>query len=119
MVAIAAGACALAAFAAPRLAYIFVIVAIIALFVTAGIGVYHAGVELHLWAGPQACSGRIPTGLSPEDLKKFLFSARMVRCDEPAWKFMDISMAGWNAILSGLLAVFITAKVSTDLRTQS
>ena len=119
MVAIAAGACALASFAAPRLAYIFVIVAIAALFVTAGLGVYHAGVELHLWPGPQTCSGRIPAGLSPEDLKKFLFSARMVRCDEAAWKFLDISMAGWNAILSGLLAIVMTAKVSTDLRTQS
>ena len=119
MVAIAVGAGALASFAAPRLAYILAIVAIAALFVTAGIGVYHAGVELHLWAGPQACTGRIPAGLSAADLKKYLFSTQMVRCDEPAWKFLDISMAGWNAILSGLLAIYMTARVSTDLRTPS
>lgn len=119
MVAIGVGACALASFAWPRLAYVFALTAIIALFVTAGVGVYHVGVEQHWWQGPQSCSGRIPAGLSAEELKKYLFSARMVRCDEIAWKFMDISMAGWNAIVSGLLAVFMTQRVLAHLKTQS
>ena len=52
--------------------------AISALIATAAIGVFHAGVEYHWWAGPQACSGNIPRGLSPEQLKKYLFSAKMV-----------------------------------------
>jgi disulfide bond formation protein DsbB len=119
MVAVAAGVLAVASLAWPRLASIFAVTAIIALFVTAGIGVYHAGVELHLWAGPQTCAGRIPPGLPPAELKKFLFSARMVRCDEAAWKFLDISMAGWNALLSGALAFLLTSRVSLHLRTQS
>ena len=58
-------------------------------------------------------------GLSPADLKKFLFSQKMVRCDEAAWKFMDISMAGWNAILSGGLALLLGQRVMTHLRTKS
>jgi disulfide bond formation protein DsbB len=105
MVAIAAGLLALAAFAAPRLGLALLVVAITALFVTSALGVFHAGVENHWWAGPQACSGTIPRGLSPEDLKKYLFAARMVRCDEAAWTLWGISMAGWNAIFSGGLAL--------------
>ena len=119
MVAIAAGFIALALFAAPRVALIFALIAIIALFVTSGIGVFHFGVEQHWWQGPAECSGRIPAGLSPEQLRKFLFSAKMVRCDEAAWKFLDISMAGWNALISGALAVFMTGRVSQHLRTPS
>ena len=77
---------------------------------TAGIGLFHAGVEYRWWAGPQACSGSIPTGLSAEELKKALFAARMVRCDETAWSMWGISMAGWNALLSASLA-FVLAGV--------
>ena len=47
-------------------------------------------------------------GLSAEELKKNLLGARMVRCDEAAWKMWDISMAGWNAILSGGLAFVLS-----------
>ncbi len=39
-----------------------------------GIGVFH-GVEYHLC--PQACSGRIPIGLSADELKKILLGARL------------------------------------------
>ena len=82
MVAIAAGLAALAAFARPRLALVLVLTAITALLVTAAIGVFHVGVEYHWWEGPQACSGNVPRGLSPEQLKKYLFGAKMVRCDQ-------------------------------------
>jgi disulfide bond formation protein DsbB len=78
--------------------------------------VFHAGVEYRWWTGPQACSGTIPTGLSPEELKKYLFGAKMVRCDEPVWKLAGISMAGWNAILSAALAIVLASGVSRRVR---
>jgi disulfide bond formation protein DsbB len=111
MVAIAAGLLAFLSFKAPRLALVLLLTAITALVVTAGIGVFHAGVEYRWWAGPQACSGAIPTGLSAEDLKKALFSAKMVRCDQVAWSMWGISMAGWNAILSLALAIGLGSAV--------
>src|SRR5882672_2936491 len=111
MVAIAAGLAALAAFAWPRLALVLVLTAITALLVTAAIGVFHVGVEYHWWEGPQACSGNVPRGLSPEQLKKYLFGAKMVRCDETAWAMWGISMAGWNAILSAGLAFALDSGV--------
>jgi disulfide bond formation protein DsbB len=124
MVAMVAGLAAFAASGNRKLAtgllpLVLLIVAVAAVAVTAGLGVFHAGVEYRWWAGPQACSGTIPTGLSPEELKKILFSAKMVRCDEPAWKLAGISMAGWNAILSALLAIVLGSGVSRLARSST
>ena len=116
MVAIAAGLAAVASFARPQLALVLALTAISALLVTAGLGVFHAGVEYHLWQGPQACSGTIPRGLSAEQLKKFLLGQAMVRCDAPAWTMWGISMAGWNAILSGALAFLLASRVAAWIR---
>jgi disulfide bond formation protein DsbB len=110
------GLAAVASLAAPRPAYVFALAAIAALFVTAGIGVFHVGVEQHWWTGPQACSGQIPSGLSPAELKKYLFSAKMVRCDQAAWSLWGISMAGWNAILSGGVAIVLSLSVGRYLK---
>jgi disulfide bond formation protein DsbB len=115
--AIVAGLAALAAFARPRLALVFALIAIAALAVTSALGVFHAGVEQHWWQGPQTCSGSIPRGLSPDQLKKFLFGTKMVRCDEIAWSLWGISMAGWNALLSAALAVVLASGVARWIRT--
>jgi disulfide bond formation protein DsbB len=116
MVAIAAGLAALASFAWPRLALLLVLTAITALIVTAAIGVFHVGVEYHWWTGPQACSGHVPRGQSPEQLKRYLFGAKMVRCDETAWQMWGISMAGWNALLSAALAFVLASGVANWVR---
>jgi disulfide bond formation protein DsbB len=100
----------------PKVALVFGLMAVLALFATSGIGVFHAGVEQHWWQGPQACSGRVPAGLSAEELKKWLMSARMVRCDEIPWQMWNISMAGWNAILSGTLAIVLSISVLNHVR---
>jgi len=119
MVAIVAGLGALATFHWPRLAIALVTTAIAALVATSAIGVFHVGVEYHWWQGPQACSGNIPSGLSADDLKKYLFAARMVRCDQTAWSMWGISMAGWNALLSAILAVVLASGVANWLRSRA
>lgn len=116
MVAIGSGLLALATLAWPRVALVFVLIATTALFTTAAIGVFHAGVEYRWWEGPQACSGNIPRGLTAEQLKKYLFGQRMVRCDETVWSLWGISMAGWNAIFSGALALMLTSGVARLVR---
>jgi disulfide bond formation protein DsbB len=112
MVAIVAGLLALAAFGQRRLAFVLALIAIAGLFVTSGIGVFHVGVEQHWWQGPQECSGHIPPGLSAAELRKMLFSQKMVRCDEPAWSMWGVSMAGWNAILSAGAAIFLSMRMA-------
>ncbi len=117
IVAIVAGLLAITAYSRPRTGAMWVLVAVAALLVTSGIGIFHVGVEQQWWQGPQACSGTIPRGLSAEELKKYLFSAKMVRCDQIAWSLWGISMAGWNAILSLGLALLLGAGVARSART--
>ncbi len=77
---------------------------------SAGIGLYHVGVEQRWWTGPGTCSTGDVSGMSAEDLMAQIMAAPLVRCDEIAWAFAGISMAGWNAILSiGLAALWFAA----------
>lgn len=71
---------------------------------TAGVGLYHVGVEQGWWEGPSTCSAGDIGGLSAEDLMAQIMNAPLVRCDEIAWQLAGISMAGWNALLSFVLA---------------
>jgi disulfide bond formation protein DsbB len=70
----------------------------------AGLGVYHAGIEWKWWPGPQTCaagSGSLsPTGNLIDQLK----TIKVVRCDEAAWRFLGISLAGYNVLVALSLA---------------
>jgi disulfide bond formation protein DsbB len=67
--------------------------------VSGAIGVYHAGVEAKIFEGLTECTAT-GKGLSTADLLKQISHAPLVRCDEVQFRFLGISMAGWNAILS-------------------
>jgi disulfide bond formation protein DsbB len=75
--------------------------------VGAGLGAYHAGVEWGFWAGPSDCGGApaAPMGGMGDFLRQ-LETVRVVSCTEAAWRFLGLSMAGWNAVISlGLAAL--------------
>ncbi|MEA2939344.1 MAG: hypothetical protein QOC56_2848 [Alphaproteobacteria bacterium] len=84
------------------LAALFVILA--GMLWSAGLATYHAGVEWKLWAGPKDCSGALENLGSANDLLKQLESISVVRCDEAAWRFLGISLAGYNVLISLALA---------------
>ena len=69
-----------------------------------GLGIYHSGVEWKLWAGPRDCSGTLEGLGSATDLLNRLESVNVVRCDEAAWRFLGLSLAGYNVLISGALA---------------
>ena len=73
--------------------------------ITAIIASYHVGVEQKLWQGPTSCSGSL-NSMSASDLLDSLLATPVVRCDEIAWSFANISMAGWNMLFSSGLACF-------------
>ncbi len=75
-----------------------------ALAIGAGLGVYHAGVEWGFWAGPSDCTGT-PSSSSGNILQQ-MNKTRVVRCDEAAWRFLGISLAGYNALIAGGLALY-------------
>jgi disulfide bond formation protein DsbB len=71
-----------------------------------GLAAYHAGIEWKFWPGPQDCSGPIDRFGSTQELMKQLQNISIVRCDEVAWRFLGLSLAGWNVLVSlGLACV--------------
>ena len=70
-----------------------------AIAISGVIGVYHAGVEAKVFEGFTQCTA-MGQGLSTAELLKQISKAPLVRCDEVQFRFLGISMAGWNAILS-------------------
>ncbi|MDW3221649.1 MAG: disulfide bond formation protein B [Paracoccaceae bacterium] len=87
-----------------------VVLGAMAAFASGATGVFHAGVEQGWWQGPTTCSSGPVSDLSAEALLDQILAAPLVRCDDIAWEFIGISMAGWNAILSfALVAVWIMA----------
>ena len=74
--------------------------------VSAGLGLYHVGVEYHWLRGPTACTnnGGVPQTL--EQLKQTLAHTQVVMCDQVQWSLGGVSLAGWNFIASSLIAMF-------------
>ncbi|GGF44467.1 disulfide bond formation protein DsbB [Youhaiella tibetensis] len=82
------------------LAVWYVAMAIVALiFVwSTYMGGYHAGVEWGFWPGPTACTGT-GDGVSFNDLTN-IDAARVIPCDAVQFRFLGISLAGYNALVS-------------------
>ena len=80
----------------------FIALAVV-LAIGAGLGVYHAGIEWGLWPGPATCAGVAPAP-SGDILDSLKNPTRFVPCDEAAWRFLGISLAGYNALIAGALA---------------
>jgi disulfide bond formation protein DsbB len=78
---------------------------------TAGIGLYHTGVERLWWAGPTSCSAGSIAGIDVKDLlDPTIVVAPVVRCDEVAWQMLGLSMASWNVVVSlGLMLIWLLA----------
>lgn len=90
---------------APRALITVGLIAIaIAMLCGAALGAYHAGVEWRWWPGPTDCTGPLTDFSKNGSLLDQLKSARVVRCDEAAWRFLGISLAGYNVLISLLLA---------------
>jgi disulfide bond formation protein DsbB len=75
------------------------LLAALAIAVSGAIGVYHAGVEAKIFQGFTQCTAT-GKGLSPAEMLQQITHAPLIRCDEVQFRFLGISMAGWNAILS-------------------
>ena len=92
----------------PRLARALLGLAGLVFLVGAGLGVYHAGAEWSFWPGPSDCGGG--TGVAPGDVGDFLknlATTRVTDCTQAAWRFLGLSLAGWNALIAGALALLV------------
>src|SRR5262249_28644084 len=76
----------------------------LAALANAGLATYHAGVEWGFWQGPTDCSGPIVNLGSAGNLLERLDTVKVVRCDEVQWRFLGLSLAGYNVLISLLMA---------------
>jgi len=70
----------------------------------AWLGAYHAGVEWQFWQGPTECSGPVANLGSAGSLLQRLDTVKVVRCDEVQWRFLGLSLAGYNVLISLAMA---------------
>ena len=60
-------------------------------------GLYHFGIEMNFWTGPDGCSSNIDFS---KDTLKYLLNKSPIKCDEVIFEFFGLSLAGWNALAS-------------------
>lgn len=68
------------------------------------LGGYHAGVEWKFWQGPTDCSGPVVDLGNAGSLFERLDTVKVIRCDEVQWRFLGLSLAGYNVLISLLMA---------------
>jgi len=81
--------------------------------VSAGLAFYHTGVEYKFWPGPAICAA----GANIVDLDSLATAlsrqAEAPACDDVQWRFLGVSMAGYNLLASaGLLALTLSAAIA-------
>ena len=89
---------------------ILLMLAAAVLLASAGLGLWHSGVERGLLPGPTGCSGGLALDGDPAAVLDRLLTTPAPRCDEVTWSFLGMSMANWNGIIS-LSMVGLAVKV--------
>ncbi|GJL87107.1 MAG: dihydroneopterin aldolase [Minwuia thermotolerans] len=112
---VAAAALVVPAFLLPRAAVYWLLLAAVAFALSAGFGVFHAGVEQGLWRGLESCSA-ISTPDSLDALKAQVMGTQPARCDQIPFAFLGLSIAGWNAVFGALSAVLMLLLIDKRIR---
>ena len=88
--------------------------AAIAILTSGAIGLFHAGVEYKWWEGITSCAAIVADdGGSALDS---IMNTPLVRCDEPAWTLLGISLAGFNFLISTASGLAILLLLGKDRR---
>ena len=88
----------------------------LAALANAVLGAYHAGVEWKFWPGPSDCTGAVGNLGSAGSLLDRLDTTKVVMCDEVQWTFLGLSLAGYNVLISLLMAAVAAWGVAKTAR---
>lgn len=99
-----------------RLLVAGLVVLALALLANAGLGAYHAGVEWGFWQGPTDCSGPIVDFGNTGNLLDGLNKVKVIRCDQVQWRFLGLSLAGYNALISLVMAALAAWGIGKSAR---
>ncbi len=79
------------------------------LLINCGIALFHVGVEQKIFHLPEACSSDGLNNLNNlEELQAALMKTKSVRCDQPTFFFLGITMAAWNFVFCASLIMLTT-----------
>ena len=65
--------------------------------ISSAAGLYHFGIEMNFWTGPDGCSSNIDFS---KDTLTYLLNKSPIKCDEVMFEILGLSLAGWNALAS-------------------
>ena len=68
-------------------------------------GLYHFGIEMNFWTGPDGCSSSIDFS---KDTLKYLLIKSPIKCDEVMFSIFGLSLAGWNALMSFVIFLIVS-----------
>lgn len=99
----------------PRGLVLALFVALVALALyNAGLAAYHSGVEWEIFDPPATCAG---TGdLGGGSIIERLKTETAPSCTDAVWRFLGLSFAGWNVLVSLLLAAIAAAGFAVTRR---
>ena len=69
-------------------------------------GLYHFGIEMNFWTGPDKCSSDIDFS---KDTLTYLLNKSPIKCNEVMFEIFGLSLAGWNSVAS--LFIFLIASI--------
>ena len=79
------------------------------------LGGFHSGVEWGFWPGPTACTG-VGNDLSMDMLNDL---QPVIGCDVVQFRFLGISLAGYNALISAAITVLLGLSILFQTRNKS
>ena len=86
---------------------LFLVLIGLAFAVSFALAFWHMGVEYKWWEGPKTCSALGSSSqINTSDILKALEGGKLPGCADAPWHLFKISMAGYNAALSGIAALF-------------
>ena len=75
-------------------------------------GFYHAGVEWGFWPGPTACTG-VGESMDFDALSNL---TPVIGCDVVQFRFLGISLAGYNALVSVAIVALLGISIAAQMR---
>ena len=88
-----------------KLKFIVLLILNLLWLVSFSLAFYHFGIEKKLWQGFSECSSNL---IFNENTLDQLLSKSPIRCDETQFELLNLSLAGWNGILSFIIFIILT-----------
>ncbi len=91
---------------------VWIALAAAGILVSGALGLFHAGVEYGWWEGMTGCTAALGSGSG--SAFDNVMNAPLVRCDTVPWSLFEVSLAGWNFLISTVSGIAILRLLAKD-----